>query len=95
LCPCSWCSVSLKLSYVQIFGAVLKIPSEQGQHTAFSMCLPHLDMISLIISRGIFAYLKPPSISSVSPDLVVTMLYSVMTKAMNPLIYNLRNQELK
>ncbi|KAF1500594.1 Olfactory receptor 14A16, partial [Eudyptula minor novaehollandiae] len=51
--------------------------------------------ISLFLSTGIFAYLKPPSISSPSLDLVVAVLYSVVPPAVNPLIYSMRNQELK
>ncbi|GAB0208555.1 olfactory receptor 14A16-like [Grus japonensis] len=89
------CFVFIVLSYVQIFRAVLRIPSEQGRHKAFSMCLPHLAVVSLFISTGIFAYLKPPSISSPSLDLVVAVLYSVVPPAVNPLIYSMRNQELK
>lgn len=83
------------LSYVQIFRAVLRIPSEQGRHKAFSTCLPHLAVVSLVVSTGMFAYVKPPSISSPSLDLVVAVLYSVVPPAVNPLIYSMRNQELK
>ncbi|XP_055675939.1 olfactory receptor 14C36-like [Falco peregrinus] len=89
------CFVSILLSYVQIFRAVLRIPSEQGRHKAFSTCLPHLAVVSLFVSTGMFAYLKPPSISSTSLDLVVTVLYAVVPPAVNPLIYSMRNQELK
>ncbi|XP_054660896.1 olfactory receptor 14A16-like [Grus americana] len=89
------CFVFIVLSYVQIFRAVLRIPSEQGRHKAFSMCLPHLAVVSLFISTGMFAYLKPPSISFPSLDLVVAVLYSVVPPAVNPLIYSMRNQELK
>ncbi|XP_042645139.1 olfactory receptor 14A16-like [Tyto alba] len=89
------CFIFIMLSYVQIFRAVLRIPSEQGQHKAFSTCLPHLVVVSLFISTGIFAYLKPPSISSPSLDLVVSFLYSVVPPAVNPLIYSMRNQEMK
>ncbi|RMC04126.1 hypothetical protein DUI87_19463 [Hirundo rustica rustica] len=78
-----------------IFRAVLRIPSEQGQHKAFSTCLPHLAVLSLFLSTGFFAYLKPPSISSPSLDLSLSVLYSVVPPALNPLIYSLRNQELK
>ncbi|KAM6107459.1 olfactory receptor 14J1-like [Phoenicopterus ruber ruber] len=90
-----WCFVYIVLSYVQIFRAVLRIPSEQGRHKAFSTCLPHLAVVSLFISTGTFAYLKPPSISSPFLDLVVAVLYSVAPPALNPLIYSMRNQELK
>ncbi|XP_054667275.1 olfactory receptor 14A16-like [Grus americana] len=89
------CFVFIVLSYVQIFRAVLRIPSEQGRHKAFSMCLPHLAVISLFISTSFFAYMKPPSMSSPSLDLVVAVLYSVVPPAVNPLIYSMRNQDFK
>uniref|UniRef100_A0A493SSD4 Olfactory receptor n=1 Tax=Anas platyrhynchos platyrhynchos TaxID=8840 RepID=A0A493SSD4_ANAPP len=89
------CFVFIVLSYVQIFRAVLRMPSEQGRHKAFSTCLPHLVVVSLFVSTGMFAYLKPPSISFPSMDLVVAVLYSVVPPALNPLIYSMRNQDLK
>ncbi|XP_023803805.1 olfactory receptor 14A16-like, partial [Cyanistes caeruleus] len=89
------CFVFIVFSYVQIFRAVLRIPSEQGWHKAFSTCLPHLAVVSLFLSTAAFAYLKPPSISSPSLDLALSVLYSVLPPALNPLIYSLRNQELK
>ncbi|KAM6996799.1 olfactory receptor 14J1-like [Passerculus sandwichensis] len=89
------CFVFIVFSYVQIFRVVLRIPSEQGRHKAFSTCLPHLAVVSLFISSAIFAHLKPPSLSSPSLDLAVSVLYSVVPPALNPLIYSLRNQELK
>ncbi|XP_054035369.1 olfactory receptor 14A16-like [Dryobates pubescens] len=91
----SVCFVFLVVSYVQIFRAVLRIPSYQGHHKAFATCLPHLAVVSLLLSTGMFAYLKPSSVSSPSLDLVVSVLYSVVPPAVNPLIYSLRNQELK
>ncbi|XP_064380156.1 olfactory receptor 14A16-like, partial [Dromaius novaehollandiae] len=75
------CFIFIVLSYVQIFAAVLRIPSEQGRHKAFSMCLPHLVVVSLTVITVMFAYLKPPSISSPAEDLVVAVL--------------MRNKELK
>ncbi|XP_065509031.1 olfactory receptor 14J1-like [Caloenas nicobarica] len=89
------CFVFIVLSYVQILRAVLRIPSEQGRHKAFATCLPHLAVVSLFVSTAMFAYLKPPSISSPSMDLVMAVLYSVVPPAVNPLIYSMRNQELK
>ncbi|XP_021238719.1 olfactory receptor 14C36-like [Numida meleagris] len=89
------CFVFIVLSYVQIFRAVLRMPSVQGQHKAFSTCLPHLVVVLLFLSTGTFANLKPPSICSPSQDLVVAVLYSVVPPAVNPLIYSMRNQELK
>ncbi|XP_066840637.1 olfactory receptor 14A16-like [Anser cygnoides] len=95
LCLAFACFVFIAFSYVQIFRAVLRMPSEQGQHKAFSMCLPHLAVISLTVSTAMVAYLKPPSISSLSLDLMVSFLYSVLPPTVNPLIYSMRNKELK
>ncbi|XP_048785759.1 olfactory receptor 14C36-like [Lagopus muta] len=95
LCLIFGCFVFILFSYVQIFRAVLRMPSEQGRHKAFSTCLPHLAVVSLFVSTVMFAYLKPPSISSPSLQLVVSFLYSVVPPVMNPLIYSMRNKELK
>uniref|UniRef100_A0A8C5T3U9 G-protein coupled receptors family 1 profile domain-containing protein n=1 Tax=Malurus cyaneus samueli TaxID=2593467 RepID=A0A8C5T3U9_9PASS len=57
--------------------------------------LSHLTVVSLFISTSFFTYLKPLSMSSPSLDLVLSVLYSVVPPALNPLIYSLRNQELK
>ncbi|XP_067166140.1 olfactory receptor 14C36-like [Apteryx mantelli] len=89
------CFIFIVLSCVQIFTAVLRMPFEQGRQKAFSMCLPHLAVVSLFVSTVVFAYLKPPSISSPVLDLVVAVLYAVVPPAVNPLIYSLRNKELK
>ncbi|XP_069738017.1 olfactory receptor 14A16-like [Phaenicophaeus curvirostris] len=89
------CFVFIVVSYVQIFRAVLRIPSQQGRQKAFSTCLPHLAVVSLFISTGMFSSLKPLSISSPSLDILVSLLYSVLPPALNPLIYSLRNQQLK
>ncbi|KAM6037290.1 olfactory receptor 14C36-like [Chlamydotis macqueenii] len=89
------CFVFIVVSYVQIFRAVLRIPSQQGRHKAFSTCLPHLAAVSLCVSTSFFSHLKPPSMSSSSLDLMVAILYSVVPPAVNPLIYSMRNKEIK
>ncbi|XP_066062032.1 olfactory receptor 14C36-like [Chamaea fasciata] len=89
------CFVFMVFTYVQIFRAVLRISSEQGRHKAFSTCLPHLAVLSLFLSTGTFAYLNPSSIFSPPLDLALSVLYSVVPPALNPLIYSLRNQKLK
>ncbi|KAM8797972.1 olfactory receptor 14C36-like [Eudromia elegans] len=94
-CLAFGCFLFIVVSYVQIFRAVLRIPSEQGRHKVFSMCLPHLAVVSLFLSTAGFAYLKPPSISSPALDLSLAVLYSVLPPTVNPLIYSLRNKELK
>ncbi|XP_072217187.1 olfactory receptor 14J1-like [Excalfactoria chinensis] len=89
------CFVFIVVSYVQIFMAVLRMPSEQGRHKAFSTCLPHLAVVSLFLITGFFAYLKPPSISSPLLDLTVALLYAVVPPTLNPIIYSMRNREIK
>ncbi|NXP98351.1 O1361 protein, partial [Vidua macroura] len=74
--------------------AVLRIPSEQGGHKTFSTCLHHLAMLCLFVTTGTFVCLKPLSISFPSMELALSVLYSVVPPALNPLIYSLRNQEL-
>ncbi|XP_063038665.1 olfactory receptor 14J1-like [Melospiza melodia melodia] len=78
VCLVFGCFVFIVFSYVQIFRAVLRIPSEQGRHKAFSTCLPHLAVVSLFLSTSTFYYLKPPSMSSPSLDLALSVLYSVV-----------------
>ncbi|NWU97874.1 O14J1 protein, partial [Upupa epops] len=89
------CFVFIVVSYVQILRVVLMIPSVQGRHKAFSTCLPHLAVVSLFLSTAVFAYLKPSSLSSSALNLTVSFLYAVLPPALNPLIYSMRNQELK
>uniref|UniRef100_A0A8V0X6A6 Olfactory receptor n=1 Tax=Gallus gallus TaxID=9031 RepID=A0A8V0X6A6_CHICK len=83
------CFAFILFSYVQIFRAVLRMPSEQGRHKAFSTCLPHLTV------TVVFAYLKPFSISSPFLDLTVALFYSVIPPTLNPIIYSMRNKEIK
>ncbi|XP_005499916.2 olfactory receptor 14A16, partial [Columba livia] len=94
-CLAFGCFVFIVVSYVQIFRAVMRIPSEQGWHKAFSMCLPHLVMVSLYVNTAILAFLKPPSISLSSPNFLVAVLYLVVPPTVNPFIYSMRKQELK
>ncbi|XP_003214135.2 olfactory receptor 14A16-like [Meleagris gallopavo] len=89
------CFAFILFSYVQIFRAVLRMPSSQGRHKAFSTCLPHVIVVSLFLSTVVFAYLKPFSISSPFLDLMVAILYSVVPPTLNPMIYSMRNKEIK
>ncbi|XP_050773947.1 olfactory receptor 14A16-like [Gopherus flavomarginatus] len=89
------CFVLIIVSYVQIFKTVLRIPSEQGQHKAFSTCLPHITVVSLFVFTGIIAYLKPDSSSTSGLDLMVDVFYSTVPPVLNPIIYSMRNKEIK
>ncbi|XP_044842477.1 olfactory receptor 14A16-like [Mauremys mutica] len=92
---CLNCFVFIIVSYVQIFKTVLRIPSEQGRHKAFSTCLPHLTVVSLFLCTSFFAYLKPISSSASGLDLMMSILYSLVPPVMNPIIYSMRNKETK
>ncbi|XP_015282224.1 PREDICTED: olfactory receptor 14A16-like [Gekko japonicus] len=83
------------VSYVHIFKSVLRIPTTQGRNKAFSTCVPHLIVVSLFISTGSFAYLKPNAQSPSDLDLVFAVLYSVVPPLMNPIIYTMRNRDIK
>ncbi|XP_059587812.1 olfactory receptor 14A16-like [Alligator mississippiensis] len=94
-CLISSCFAFIIVSYVQILPTVLRIPSKESQNKAFSTCLPHIIVVSLFVSTGIFAHMKPTSGSPSVMDLFVTVLYSVVPPLMNPIIYSIRNKELK
>ncbi|XP_028560248.1 olfactory receptor 14A16-like [Podarcis muralis] len=89
------CFGFIVVSYVQIFKSVLRIPTTQGRNKAFSTCLPHLIVVSLFISTGAIAYLKPVSGAPSDLDLVISVLYSVVPPLMNPIIYTMRNRDIK
>ncbi|XP_059587616.1 olfactory receptor 14A16-like [Alligator mississippiensis] len=89
------CFVFIVVSYVQIFTAVWRIPSEQGRQKAFSTCIPHLIVVSLFLSTGSFAYTKPVSDSPSPLDLLAAVLYCVAPPLMNPVIYSMRNREIQ
>uniref|UniRef100_A0A8C3SU51 Olfactory receptor n=1 Tax=Chelydra serpentina TaxID=8475 RepID=A0A8C3SU51_CHESE len=87
--------VFIIVSYVLIFKTVLRIPSEQGRHKAFSTCFPHLIVVSLFICTATFAYMKPTSSSASALDLAMAVLYSMVPPMVNPIIYSMRNKDIK
>nr|XP_060639087.1 olfactory receptor 14A16-like [Anolis sagrei ordinatus] len=89
------CFVFIIITYVLIFSAVLRIPSVQGRQKALSTCLPHLIVFSIFIFTGWFAYLRPPSHTPSAFDLVLTVIYTFLPPLMNPIIYSMRNKEIK
>ncbi|XP_025031120.1 olfactory receptor 14C36-like [Python bivittatus] len=91
----SFCSGFIFVSYGYIFSAVLKIPSVQGRYKAFSTCTPHLMVYSLFLSSGMFAYMRPQSLSSPTLDLLSALLYTVLPPLLNPLIYSFRNKDIQ
>ncbi|XP_032092015.1 putative olfactory receptor 14L1 [Thamnophis elegans] len=89
------CFIFLLVTYVRVFSAVLRIPSVEGRTKAFSTCLPHIIVFSIFLFTASFAYLR--AISDTPPDLdfIITIMYSIVPPMMNPLIYSLRNKDIK
>uniref|UniRef100_A0A8C5WI90 G-protein coupled receptors family 1 profile domain-containing protein n=1 Tax=Leptobrachium leishanense TaxID=445787 RepID=A0A8C5WI90_9ANUR len=84
------------LSYSYIVSTVLKIPSSQGKRRAFSTCASHLTCVTLFYGTVLFNYLHPPgTASTVSQEMVASVFYIVVMPMINPLIYSLRNKEVK
>ncbi|XP_010128473.1 PREDICTED: olfactory receptor 1009-like [Chlamydotis macqueenii] len=88
-------SLVVLVSYGAIISTILSIRSDEGKRKAFSTCASHLTTVSIFYGTSIFMYLKPSSDSSKEGDKWTAMLYTVVTPMLNPLIYSLRNKEVK
>ncbi|KAM6216363.1 olfactory receptor 10C1-like [Rhynchocyon petersi] len=82
-------------SYVRIFVAILRIPSATGRGKAFSTCSSHILVVSLFYGTGLFTYLQPKSTHTPETDKAAALMYTAITPALNPVIYTLRNKEVK
>ncbi|XP_029435789.1 olfactory receptor 13F1-like [Rhinatrema bivittatum] len=82
-------------SYIFIIKAILKIRSSEGRHKAFSTCSAHLTVIILFYGTLISIYMRPSSMYSPDLDKLFSLLYTALTPMLNPIIYSLRNQEVK
>nr|XP_028560271.1 olfactory receptor 14I1-like [Podarcis muralis] len=89
------CFVFIIMSYVQIFTAVLRMPSMANRQKAFSTCIPHITVISILVSTAIFTHLIPTSDSEYNLDQVLALLYTVVPPLLNPIIYSMRNKDVK
>uniref|UniRef100_A0A8D0VN17 Olfactory receptor n=1 Tax=Sus scrofa TaxID=9823 RepID=A0A8D0VN17_PIG len=89
------CFVFIAISYIHIFSTVLKLSSRESRSKAFSTCLPHLLVVTLFLSSGFFAYLHSLPKSPSLLDLLISVFYTVVPPTMNPLIYSLRNKDMK
>nr|XP_056719012.1 olfactory receptor 5V1-like [Euleptes europaea] len=83
------------VSYVYIISTILRIRSAEGKRKAFSTCASHLMVVCLFYGTTIFTYIRPSSSHHPDQDRLVSMLYGVITPMLNPLIYSLRNNEVK
>uniref|UniRef100_A0A8D2AYX3 Olfactory receptor family 10 subfamily J member 5 n=1 Tax=Sciurus vulgaris TaxID=55149 RepID=A0A8D2AYX3_SCIVU len=85
----------ISISYVLIIYSILKIASTEGRKKAFATCASHLTVVVVHYGCASIAYLKPKSESSVEKDLLLSMTYTIITPLLNPVVYSLRNKEVK
>nr|XP_002708836.3 olfactory receptor 10A3 [Oryctolagus cuniculus] len=83
------------LSYIRILSAILKMPSSTGRQKAFSTCASHLTSVTLFYGTANMTYIQPKSSYSPETKKLMSLAYSLLTPLLNPLIYSLRNSELK
>uniref|UniRef100_A0A670JEG9 Olfactory receptor n=1 Tax=Podarcis muralis TaxID=64176 RepID=A0A670JEG9_PODMU len=83
------------LSYIRIISTILKLPSAKGRRKAFSTCSSHLMVVTLFFGTALFTYLIPKSSYTPRSDQMISLMYTVVSPFLNPIIYTLRNKEVK
>ncbi|XP_006039381.2 olfactory receptor 10A3-like [Alligator sinensis] len=83
------------ISYIYILLAILRIRSNTGRHKAFSTCAAHLVVVIIYFGMGNLNYNRPSAGYSLEVDTLVSTLYCILTPMLNPLIYSLRNQDVR
>lgn len=83
------------VSYIFILSSILRINSAEGRKKAFSTCSAHLTVVILFYGSALFMYMKPKSKLTKASDEIIGLSYGVVTPMLNPIIYSLRNKEVK
>ncbi|XP_036852688.2 olfactory receptor 8K3-like [Manis javanica] len=83
------------VSYMLIIVAILRMKSAEGRHKAFSTCGSHLTVVTVFYGTLIFMYVQPESSHSFDTDKVASIFYTLVIPMLNPLIYSLRNRDIK
>ncbi|KAM4850553.1 olfactory receptor 10G7 [Urocitellus parryii] len=89
----SGCFLLIVLSYVSIVCSILRIRTSEGRHRAFQTCASHCIVVLCFFGPGLFIYLRPGSKDAL--DGIVAVFYTVLTPLLNPVVYTLRNKEVK
>ncbi|XP_006218403.2 olfactory receptor 10H2-like [Vicugna pacos] len=89
------CLLLILLSYAFIVATILKIPSSEGRHKAFSTCASHLTVVIVHYGFASVIYLKPKGLYSQEGNTLMAITYTVLTPFLSPIIFSLRNKELK
>ncbi|KAM7150832.1 olfactory receptor 10A7-like [Macrochelys suwanniensis] len=87
--------VMILVSYVRILTTILRTPSAEGRRKAFSTCSSHLIVVTLFYGSGSLVYLRPKSSYSSDVKKLLSLFYTVLTPMLNPIIYSLRNNDVK
>ncbi|XP_048216001.1 olfactory receptor 478-like [Perognathus longimembris pacificus] len=85
----------IAVSYIYILITILKMRSTEGRQKAFSTCTSHLSAVTLFYGTVTFVYVLPKSSYSTDQNKVISVFYMVVIPMLNPLIYSLRNNEIK
>ncbi|XP_063164843.1 olfactory receptor 5V1-like [Candoia aspera] len=83
------------ISYFYILASILRICSNSGRHKAFSTCISHVVVVTLYFGNGSVNYNQPSAGYSLETDTLISTMYCIITPMLNPLIYSLRNKEVK
>ncbi|EHB12598.1 Olfactory receptor 5B2 [Heterocephalus glaber] len=83
------------ISYFFIFGTILRMHSAAGHHKALSTCASHLTAVSVFYGTAMFMYLQPSSSHSMDTDKIASVFYTMVIPMLNPIVYSLRNKEVK
>ncbi|XP_043756795.1 olfactory receptor 5I1-like [Cervus elaphus] len=89
------CLLTVLLSYILIIAAILKTGSADGRKKGFSTCASHLTVVSIYHGTLIFIYLHPSAGHSLDIDKMTSVFYTLIIPMLNPLIYSLRNKDVK
>nr|XP_003418355.1 olfactory receptor 150-like [Loxodonta africana] len=88
-------SLTIVVSYVSIIASILQIHSTEGRSKAFRTCSSHILAVTISYGSAAFMYLQPSNVSSMDKSKVASVFYSIIVPMLNPLIYSLRNKEVK
>ncbi|XP_053449084.1 olfactory receptor 145 [Nycticebus coucang] len=88
-------TVAIFISYALILSSIFRIRSAEGRSKAFSTCSSHIIAVSLFFGSGAFMYLKPSSLLPMNQGKVSSLFYTIVVPMLNPLIYSLRNKDVK
>ncbi|XP_069921499.1 olfactory receptor 8A1 [Oryctolagus cuniculus] len=88
-------SLTVLVSYAFILSSILSISTTEGRSKAFNTCSSHLAAVGLFYGSTAFMYLKPSTASSLAQENVASVFYTTVIPMLNPLIYSLRNKEVK